>query len=115
MVVSLALQGGVRGLWRSNDNAVFVPSVLPAMRAMLTFTSLLIVLAVVAVAVRNQLHASQRFLPATAASGAAPIVVDPANPQQAVSQYQRDLDKAMKADAQHTADLAASAADEGTR
>jgi hypothetical protein len=33
-------------------------------------------------------------------------------PQQAVSQYQRELDQAMKASAQHTADQAASAADE---
>ena len=37
------------------------------------------------------------------------------NPQQAVSQYQRELDKAMKAAAQHTADQAASVADEGAR
>jgi hypothetical protein len=86
------------------------------MRMFFTFGSLLIVLAIVAITVRNQLHASKRFLPATtAASGAATIAVDPANPRQAVSQYQRDLDKAMKADAQHTADQAASAADEGAR
>ncbi len=85
------------------------------MRAMLTFGSLLIVLAIVAITVRNQLQASKRFLPATGASGPATIAVDPSNPRQAVSQYQRDLDKAMKADAQHTADQAASAADEGAR
>jgi hypothetical protein len=85
------------------------------MRAMLTFGSLLIVLAIVSITVRNQLHASKRFLPAVAASGTAPLVVDPNHPQQAVSQYQRELDNAMKAAAQHTADQAASAADEGTR
>ena len=39
------------------------------MRAMLTFGSLLIVLAVIAVSVRSQLHANQRFLPSGAASG----------------------------------------------
>jgi len=33
-------------------------------------------------------------------------------PRQVVSQYQRELDQAMKADAQHTADQAASAADQ---
>ena len=86
------------------------------MRALLTFGSLLIVLAIIAITVRNQLHASSRYLPATvAASGVAPITVDPSHPQQAVSQYQRELDQAMKAGAQHTADQAASAADEGTR
>ena len=83
---------------------------------MLSFGSLLIVLAIISIAVRHQLHAEKRFLPATvAASGAAPITVDPNNPQQAVSQYQRELDKAMKAAAQHTADQAASVADEGSR
>ena len=87
-----------------------------AMRALLTFGSLLIVLAIISITVRNQLHASKRFLPAAAAaSGVAPLVVDPNNPQRAVSQYQRELDQAMRAGAQHTADQAASAADEGTR
>ena len=85
------------------------------MRALLTFGSLLIVLAIVSITVRNQLHASKRFLPATAASGTAPMAIDPNNPQQAVSQYQRDLDRAMKAAAQHTADQAASAGEEGAR
>ena len=86
------------------------------MRMFLTFGSLLIVLAIISIAVRNQLHASKQFLPATAAASGAPAIdVDPNNPRQAVSQYQRDLDKAMKADAQHTADQAASAADDGTR
>ena len=85
------------------------------MRAMLTFGSLLIVLAIVSVLVRSQLHASKRYLPEVAASGVAPITVDPSHPQQAVSQYQRELDKAMKASAQHTADQAASIADDGAR
>jgi len=85
-------------------------------RAPLTFGSLLIVLTIISITVRNQLHASRRFLPATvAASGVVPITVDPGHPQQAVSQYQREVDQAMKAGAQHTADQAASAADEGTR
>jgi len=85
------------------------------MRAMLSLGSLLIVLAIVALSVRSQLHASKRFLPSSTASGAASSPFDTNNPSQAVSQYQRELDKAMKAGAQHTADQAASAADEGTR
>ena len=85
------------------------------MRALLTFGSMLIVLAIIALSMRHQLQADKRFLPASAASGVAPISVDPSHPQQAVSQYQRELDAAMKASAQHTADEAASAADEGTR
>ena len=86
------------------------------MRALLTFGSLLIVLAIISITLRNQLHASKRFLPAAAAASGVPtITVDPSHPQQAVSQYQRELDQAMKAAAQHTADQAASAAAEGTR
>ena len=84
------------------------------MRAMLTFGSLLIVLAVVALSMRNQLRADKRFLPSAAASGAASTPFD-GTPRQAVSQYQRELDQAMKAAAQHTADQAASAGDDGTR
>jgi len=85
------------------------------MRAMLTFGSLLVVLAIVAISVRTQLHAGGRVLPAAAASAAAPGAVDPGNPRQAVTQYQRDIDQAMKDSAQRTADQAASAADEGAR
>ncbi len=85
-------------------------SQIPAMRAMLTFGSLLIVLAVIAVSVRTQLQASKRFVPSGAASGA--LSGTPANQ---VSQYQRQLDAAMKAAAQHTADQAASAGEDGTR
>lgn len=83
------------------------------MRAMLTFGSLLIVLAVVAVSLRTQLQANKRFLP-SAASGAASEASGGA-PANQVSQYQRDLDAAMKAAAQHTADEAASAGEDGTR
>jgi hypothetical protein len=82
------------------------------MRAFLTFGSLLIVLAVIALSVRNQLHASKRFLStAAAASGVASMPLD-GTPKQVMSQYQRELDQAMKAGAQHTADQAASAADQ---
>ena len=84
---------------------------------MLTYGSLLIVLAIVGISVRNQLHATKKFRPAVAASDAGVVVpaVDANDPQKALSQYQRELDKAMKAGAQHTADQAASAADEATR
>ena len=84
------------------------------MRAMLTFGSLLIVLGVIALSVRTQLQANRRFLPSAAASGAAsgPLAGTPANQ---VSQYQRELDKAMKAAARHTDEQAASAGEDGTR
>ena len=82
----------------------------PTMRAMLTFGSLLIVLAVVALSMRTQLQADKRFLPSPAASGA-----QAGAPANQVSQYQRELDAAMKAAAQHTADQAASAGEDGTR
>jgi hypothetical protein len=81
------------------------------MRLFFTFGSLLVVLAIVAVSVRTQLKASQRVLPAANAASDAPAVPQ-GSPQQVMSQYQRELDKAMKAGAQHTADQAASAADE---
>ena len=84
------------------------------MRALLTFGSLLIVLAIIAVSVRSQLQANKRFLPSPAASGAASGALA-GNPQDQVTQYQRELDAAMKAAAQHTADQAASAGEDGTR
>ena len=83
------------------------------MRAMLTFGSLLIVLAIVAVSMRSQLQANKRFLPSDAASGASGALSG--TPANQVSQYQRELDAAMKAAAQHTADQAASAGEDGTR
>ena len=85
------------------------------MRAMLTFASLLIVLAVVALSVRGQLQASKRFLPASAAASDAASAPFGGSSSPSVAQYQRELDKAMKADAQHTADQAASAGEDGTR
>ena len=83
---------------------------------MLSIGSLLIVLAIVGIITRNQLHATARFRPSASASAAGVVVpnVDPNDPQKAISQYQRELDKAMKAGAQHTADQAASAADEAS-
>ena len=84
------------------------------MRAMLTFGSLLIVLAVIALSVRTQLQADRRFLPSAAASGAASGPFN-GTPQNQVSQYQRELDKAMKAAARHTDEQAASAGEDGTR
>lgn len=83
------------------------------MRAMLTLGSLLIVLAIIGLSVRSQLQANKRFLPSAAASDAASGAYGGNNPT--VSQYQRELDKAMKASAQHTADQAASAGEDGTR
>jgi len=82
------------------------------MRAFLTFGSLLIVLAVIALSVRNQLHASQRVLPAAGAASDAAAVPLNGTPQQMTSQYQREVTRAIQADAQHTADQAASAADQ---
>jgi len=84
------------------------------MRAMLTFASLLIVLAIIAVSVRSQLNANKRFVPSAAASDAASGGLT-GSPQNQVSQYQRQLDAAMKAAAQHTADQAASAGEDGAR
>ena len=81
---------------------------------MLTFGSLLIVLAIVALSIRSQLHANQRILPSSAASDAASGPFN-GTPQNQVSQYQRELDKAMKAAARHTDEQAASAGEDGTR
>ena len=84
------------------------------MRAMLTFGSLLIVLAVIALSVRAQLQASKRSVPSSAASDAASATLG-GTPQNQVSQYQRELDKAMKAASRHTDEQAASAGEDGTR
>jgi len=83
------------------------------MRAMLTFASLLIVLAVIGVSVRSQLSASKRFVPSAASDAASGALTG--SPQNQVSQYQRELDAAIKAGAQHRADEAASAGEDGTR
>ena len=89
------------------------------MRALLTFGSLLIVLAVVAVSLRSQLQADKRYLPSAAAAAAAgsDAASGPfgGSSSPTVSQFQHELDKAMRADAQHTADQAASAGEDGTR
>lgn len=84
------------------------------MRTMLTFASLLIVLAVIAVSMRSQLNASKRVLAPAGASDAASGALT-GSPQNQVSQYQRQLDAAMKASAQHTADQAASATEDDAR
>ena len=84
------------------------------MRALLTYGSLLIVLAVVALSVRTQLQASRRAVPSAAASDAASTPFN-GTPQNQVSQYQRELDKAMKAASRHTDEQAASAGEDGTR
>jgi len=84
------------------------------MRAMLTFASLLIVLAIIAVSVRSQLNAGKRTVFSAAASDAT-SGASTGSPQNQVTQYQRQLDAAVKAAAQHTADQAASAGEEGPR
>ena len=81
------------------------------MRAFLTLGSLLIVLTVIALSVRSQLQTNKRFMPTTATASNVTSMPLNGSPQQVMSQYQRELDQAMKAGAQHTADQAASAAD----
>ena len=81
---------------------------------MLTFGSLLIVLAVIALAMRNQILANKRFLPSRAASDASSAPFGGSS-SPTVSEYQRELDKAMKAAARHTDEQAASAGEDGTR
>ena len=110
MVARAARRCRAPDLAASADNVGFTRFARFPMRALLTFGSLLIVLAVVALSMRTQLQADKRFLPSPAASGARA-----GTPANQVSQYQRELDAAMKAAAQHTADQAASAAEDGTR
>jgi hypothetical protein len=76
------------------------------MKALISFASLLIVLAVVAVSVRNELRATKKFLPA-AASGASDAASLPfgGTSSPTVSQFQHELDKTM----QQAADRAAQA------
>ena len=85
------------------------------MRAMLTYGSLLIVLAIVALLAGNQLRANKRLLstaPAVSDASSAPFG---GSSSPTVAQYQRELDKAMKASARHTDEQAASAGEDGTR
>ncbi len=78
------------------------------MKAIFSFASLLIVLAVVAVTVRNELRATRQLLPEPA--GAASDTASASAPfggssSPSVSQFQRELDKTMRS----AADRAASA------
>ena len=84
------------------------------MRA-LSFVMLLIVLACIGLTVRSQLQASKRFLPSATAASDASSAPFGGSSSPTMSQYQRELDKAMKAATQHTADQAASAGEDGTR
>jgi hypothetical protein len=85
------------------------------MRAMLTYGSLLIVLAIVALLASNQLRANKRLLSTAPAASDASSAPFGGSSSPTVAQYQRELDKAMKAAARHTDDQAASAGEDGTR
>ena len=76
------------------------------MRALLTFGSLLIVLAVVALSVKSQLQANKRFLASAPFEGSS---------SPSVAQFQRELDKTLRETARHRDDQAASAGEDGTR
>jgi len=84
------------------------------MRVLLTYGSLLIVLAVIALSVSNQLRANKRLLRSVAASSASSAPFGGSS-SPSVSQFQAELDKAMKASARHADDQAASAGEDGTR
>ena len=85
------------------------------MRAMLTYGSLLIVLAIVALLASNQLRANRRLLTTAPAASDASSAPFGGRDTTSVSEYQRELDKAMKASARHTDEQAASAGEDGTR
>jgi hypothetical protein len=85
------------------------------MRAMLTYGLLLIVLAIVALLASNQLRANKRLLSTAPAASDASSAPFGGSSSPTVAQYQRELDKAMKAAARHTDDQAASAGEDGTR
>jgi hypothetical protein len=82
---------------------------------MLTFGSLLIVLAVIALSVSGQLRANKRLLSAAPGASDASSAPFSGSSSPTVSDYQRELDKAMKASARHTDDQAASAGEDGSR
>jgi hypothetical protein len=103
------------GLSPSNDNASFDSFPPRAMRALLTFGSLLIVLGVIALTLRAQLQAGKRFLPSASAASDASSAPFGGGNSPTVSQYQRELDRAMKASARRTDEQAASAGEDGTR
>ena len=85
------------------------------MRSLLTFGSLLIVLAIIALLVSNQLRANKRLLVAAPAASDAASAPFGGSSSPSVAQFQSELDKVLKAGARHTADQAASAGDDGTR
>jgi hypothetical protein len=85
------------------------------MRALLTFASLLIVLAVIAVSVRSQLRADKRFLPAAAAASGASSAPFGGSSSPSVAQFQRELDKTLSEAASHREAEAASAGEDGAR
>jgi hypothetical protein len=83
------------------------------MRALLTFASLLIVLAVIAVSVRSQLKADKRLLPAAASDAASVAFGGSSAPS--VAQFQRELDKTLNQAASHREAESASAGEDGSR
>ena len=85
------------------------------MRAMLTFGSLLIVLAVIALSVRSQLQASKRFLPSATAASDASSAPFGGSSSPSVAQFQRELDKTLGEAASHREAESASAGEDGTR
>ncbi len=85
------------------------------MRALLTFASLLIVLAVIAVLARTQLRADKRFLPAAAAASDASSAPFGGSSAPSVAQFQRELDKTLSEAASHREAESASAGEDGTR
>ena len=85
------------------------------MRALLTYGSLLIVLAIIALSVSSQLRANKRLLSAAPAASGASSAPFGGSSSPSVSQFQAELDKALKASARHTNEQAASAGEDGTR
>ncbi len=94
---------------------VWTASQTAAMRALLTVSSLLIVLAVVAVTVRSQLRADKRLPPATAAASDASSAPWVGSSSPSVAQFQHELDKTLSQAASHREAESASAGEDGTR
>ncbi len=99
------------GIAPCNDNARLDSFDGRDMRAMLTFGSLLIVLAVIGVSVRSQLRANQRYLPSAQAASAASSAPFGGNASPNPAQFQAELEKTLRQGAAHRADEAASAED----
>ena len=85
------------------------------MRAILTFGSLLIVLAVIALSARTQLQANKRFLPAASAASEASSAPFGGSTQPTPAQFQRELEKTLREGAQGSAERAARAGADGSR